>query len=85
MTVHGRIDPATGMVTDIIALDQLVQDRVLTPFEGHDLRSALATPAVTGEYIAKAIWDRIATAIPTAALQRIKLVQTRDLSFEYAG
>jgi 6-pyruvoyltetrahydropterin/6-carboxytetrahydropterin synthase len=45
----------------------------------------LATPIVTGEYLAKDIWDRTASAIPSGTLQLIKLVQTRDLSFEYAG
>jgi 6-pyruvoyltetrahydropterin/6-carboxytetrahydropterin synthase len=85
VTVHGRIDAETGMVTDIVALDRLVKDRVLAAFDGQDLRIVLATPAVTGEYIAQAVWDRIASAIPTGSLRLIKLQQTRDLSFEYAG
>ena len=73
------------MVTDIVALDRLVKDRVLSPFDGQDLRIVLATPAVSGEYLAKAVWDRIVSAIPAGTLQLIKLVQTRDLSYEYAG
>ena len=85
VTVHGRIDPETGMVTDLVALDQLVKERVLSPFDGRDLRVVLATSAVTGEYLAKAVWDRIASAIPAGTLQLIKLVQTRDLTYEYAG
>jgi 6-pyruvoyltetrahydropterin/6-carboxytetrahydropterin synthase len=85
VTVHGRIDAETGMVTDIVALDRLVKERVLAPFDGHDLRIVLATPTVTGEYISKAVWDLIASAIPSGTLQLIKLVQTRDLSFDYAG
>lgn len=55
VSVHGPIDRETGMVTDIVALDRLVHDRVLVPFEGRDLRIALATPSVTGEYLAKAV------------------------------
>ena len=85
VTVHGRIDLETGMVTDIVALDRLVKDRVVSPFDGQDLRLVLATPAVPGEYLAKAIWERIVSAIPAGTLQLIKLVQTRDLSYEYAG
>lgn len=85
VTVHGRIDPETGMVTDLVALDQLVKERVLSPFDGRDLRVVLSTSAVTGEYLAKAVWDRIASAIPAGTLQLIKLVQTRDLAYEYAG
>jgi 6-pyruvoyltetrahydropterin/6-carboxytetrahydropterin synthase len=85
VTVQGWIDPDTGMVIDIVALDQLVKDRVLTPFDGQDLRMVLATDQVTGEYLAEAVWGRLSSAIPTGTLQLIKLVQTRDLSFEYAG
>jgi 6-pyruvoyl-tetrahydropterin synthase len=85
VTVHGPIDPETGMVTDIVALDHLVKERVLSPLDGQDLRIVLATQSVTGEYLAKAVWDRIASAIPAGTLQLIKFVQTRDLSFEYAG
>ena len=85
VSVHGPIHPETGMVTDIVALDRLVKDRVLQPFEGQDLRTVLATPSVTGEYVAKAVWERISSAVPTGRLQLVKLVQTRDLSYEYGG
>jgi 6-pyruvoyltetrahydropterin/6-carboxytetrahydropterin synthase len=73
------------MVTDIVALDHLLKERVLVPFDGRDLRMVLATPSVTGEYLAKAVWDRIVSAIPAGTLQLVKLVQTRDLFYEYAG
>ncbi len=85
VSVQGRIHPDTGMVTDIVTLDRLVKDLVLVPFDGQDLRIVLATPSVTGEHIAKVVWDRLATAIPAGTLHLIKLVQTRDLFFEYAG
>lgn len=85
VSVHGTIHPETGMVTDIVALDRLVKERVLVPFEGSDLRVVLGTPCVTGEYLAKAVWDRIELAVPAGRLQLVKLVQTRDLSYEYAG
>ncbi|WHZ16683.1 MAG: 6-pyruvoyl tetrahydrobiopterin synthase [Nitrospira sp.] len=85
VTVRGPIDRETGMVTDIVALDRLLKERVLSPFDGQDLRVALGTPSVTGEYLVKAIWDRIASGIPAGTLQLVKLVQTRDLSYEYVG
>ena len=85
VSVHGPIDHETGMVTDIVALDRLLKERVLTSFDGRDLRIVLATPSVTGEYLAKAVWDRIASAIQTGSLQLVRLVQTRDLAYEYAG
>ena len=85
VSVHGPIDRETGMVTDIVALDRLVHDRILLPFEGRDLRISLATPSVTGEYLAKAVWDRIVSVVPAGRLQLVKVVQSRDLSYEYCG
>lgn len=85
VTVHGSIDPVTGMVTDIVALDRLVQDKVVTPFDRQDLRQVLGLQNMTGERLAKAVWDRLVTSIPGDTLERVCLVQTRDLAFEYAG
>jgi 6-pyruvoyltetrahydropterin/6-carboxytetrahydropterin synthase len=85
VTVHGSIDPMTGMVTDIGALDRLVQDRIIQPFDRQDLRQALGAETVRGEALAKTIWDRLAGRLSGGTLQHIRLVQTRDLSFDYAG
>ena len=42
VTVHGTIDPVTGMVTDIGALDRLAQERIVKTLGHHDLRHVLA-------------------------------------------
>jgi hypothetical protein len=73
------------MVTDIVALDRLVSEQVLKPFDGQDLRKVFGKPAVDGAAVAEAIWNRIVRGISRGKLERIKLVQTRDLQFEYAG
>ncbi len=85
VTVHGRIDAETGMVTDIVALDRLVKERVVGPFEGQDLRTVLKAKTVTGEFLAKEVWDRLVGLIPGGRLQSVKLVRTRDLAYEYSG
>ncbi len=85
VTVHGRIDSVTGMVTDIGALDRLVQEKVVQAFDGQDLRHVLSTHNVTGESLSKTIWDRLVTSIKGGTLSNVRLVQTRDLTFEYAG
>jgi 6-pyruvoyltetrahydropterin/6-carboxytetrahydropterin synthase len=83
VTVQGPIDRETGMVTDIVALDGLVSDEVLTRFEGQDLRTALGQSTIDGAALAEAVWHRLAGRISRGRLERIKLVQTRDLQFEY--
>lgn len=85
VTVHGTIDPATGMVTDIGALDRLVHDRIIKSFDRQDLRQVLGLETVRGEALAKTIWDRLAGRLSGGTLHNIRLVQTRDLSFDYAG
>ena len=85
MTVHGQIDSVTGMVTDIGALDQVVQDMVVKSFDKQDLRQALSVPAIRGEFLTKAIWARLANCISGGTLRHIRLEQSRDLSFDYAG
>lgn len=85
VTIHGTIDPATGMVTDIGALDRLVQDTVIKTFDRQDLCQVLGSETVRGEALAKTIWNRLVGRISRGILHNIRLVQTRDLSFDYAG
>jgi 6-pyruvoyltetrahydropterin/6-carboxytetrahydropterin synthase len=85
VTVQGIIDPVTGMVTDIGALDRLVEERVIKPFDRQDLRHVLGSETVGGEVLAKTIWDRLAGHLSSGTLQNVRLVQSRDLSFDYAG
>ncbi len=85
VTVQGTIDSVTGMVTDIGALDRLVEERVIKPFDRQDLRQVLGTETVRGETLIKAIWDRLAGRLSGGTLHNVRLAQTRDLSFDYAG
>ena len=84
VTVHGPIDPVTGMVTDIGALDRLAQERVVKAIDRQGLEQVLGQ-AVTGDALAKHVWGRLAGSVAGGTLERVRLVQTRDLSFEYSG
>jgi 6-pyruvoyltetrahydropterin/6-carboxytetrahydropterin synthase len=85
VTVHGTIDPVTGMVTNIGALDRLVEGKVIQPFDRQDLRQVLGSETVRGEALAKTIWGRLVGHLSGGTLHNVRLVQTRDLSFDYAG
>ena len=85
VTVHGPIDPVTGMVTDIGAMDRLVQSHVVKTFDRQDLRQVLDAQSVSGSALAKTIWDRLTGRLSSGTLSNIRLDQTRDLSFDYAG
>ena len=85
VTVHGQVDAVTGMVSDIGVLDRLVDDQIMKPFDRQDLRQVLSVPAISGELLAKAIWTRLVNRVTGGTLRHIRLEQTRDLSFDYAG
>ena len=83
VTVHGTIDPITGMVTDLGALDRRVQETVLPHFRSGDPRQAADGEAATGEDLAQQIWHALAPRITSGRLARVHLVHSRDLSFDY--
>ncbi|MBH0177512.1 MAG: hypothetical protein HP491_06520 [Nitrospira sp.] len=85
ITVSGPIDSTTGMVTDIGALDRLVRERVVKVFDRQDLRRVFGVEQVTGGQLAEGIWKSLASDIVSGQLANVRLVQSRDLSFDYAG
>ncbi len=85
VTVHGAIDPVTGMVIDIGALNRLVQERVVQTFDRQDFRQILGTQTVAGEQLVEHIWKQLVSSLPSGRLSNVRLVQSRDLSFECAG
>lgn len=85
VSVHGLIDPVTGMVTDIGALDRLVHERVVRTLDRQDLRNVLNAPSITGAHLAEFIWNSLVSRLSSGTLQNIHVVQSRDLSFDYHG
>jgi 6-pyruvoyltetrahydropterin/6-carboxytetrahydropterin synthase len=85
VTVHGAIDPVTGMVTDIGALDRLVQENVVQNFDRRDVSPAPDMERITGGQLAKRIWKSLESGISSGQLANVRVVQSRDLTFDYAG
>lgn len=85
VTVHGKIDPVTGMVTDIGALNRLVDDEVIKSFDRQDLRQVFRATSVTGGQLVERIWASLVSRITSGRLANVRLVQSRDLSFSCSG
>jgi 6-pyruvoyltetrahydropterin/6-carboxytetrahydropterin synthase len=85
VTVQGAIDPVTGMVTDIGELDRLVQEKIVKAVDCQDLRQVLGAEQVTGVQFAEWIWKSLVSGISSGQLANVRVIQSRDLSFEYAG
>lgn len=87
VTVQGTIDAQTGRVTDIDALDRIVQESVVARFDHRDLNGdpEFAKKTTTGENLVLLIWDLLANKIPKGRLAKIGVIETRDNCFEYDG
>lgn len=85
VTVRGRIDPVTGMVTDIAGLDRLVQEKVVKVYDRQDLCRVLGAARVTGGHLAERIWMSLMPGVSSGTLANVRLVQSRDAWFDYAG
>lgn len=86
VTVEGEIHRDTGMVTDIGAVDRVVQELVIRRFADRDLGQdpAFSDRPLTGETLSRLIWTLLVKAIPAGRLQKIRLAESDDLIYEYA-
>jgi 6-pyruvoyltetrahydropterin/6-carboxytetrahydropterin synthase len=91
VTVRGALDPAMGMVMDLALLDRILQDEVVTPFDGKHLN--LDVPAFgpggtlpTCEAIAVLVFPRIAARLPApVVLERVRILEDPTLYADCTG
>src|SRR5580658_4002369 len=85
--VSGKIDPATGMIANLADLDGFVQREILDPFDHKSLNedvAAFRAAVPTTENLCIEIFRRLKT-FPNAKLERVRVQETSNNSFEYAG
>ena len=85
VTVRGRIDQTTGMVIDIGALDQLVEDRIIKKFDKQNLSLVLNRQTVSGEDLVQTIFQELAPRMTQGTLTHVRLVPSRDLVYEVSA
>jgi 6-pyruvoyltetrahydropterin/6-carboxytetrahydropterin synthase len=87
ISVSGTIDPATGMIANLMDLDGLVQREVLEAFDHRSLNEdvpAFREHVPTTENLCMEIFHRL-RAFPKAKLERVLVEETSNNSFEFAG
>ncbi len=87
VTVAGQVDPRTGMVYDLGALDAAVESSIIKRF-GHENLNCLQDfrrIVPTSENLAKKIYEILKRELSHVTLERVKLDETSQNSFEYAG
>jgi 6-pyruvoyltetrahydropterin/6-carboxytetrahydropterin synthase len=85
--VSGKIDPATGMIANLADLDGFVEREVLEPFDHKSLNEDVAVfrdTVPTTENLCIEIFRRL-KPFPKAKLERVRIQETLNNSFEYAG
>ena len=87
VTVSGQVDRATGMVCNLVDLDQCVQRHVLERFDLENLntRKEFHDSVPTTENLCIVIYDILKREFSRAHLDKVRLDETMMNSFEYAG
>jgi len=87
VTVSGPVDPATGMVCNLVDLDQAVEREVLSRYhlENLNMRQEFAQTVPTTENLCIEIFEILQRGFRMAHLERVRLEETMMNSFEYAG
>jgi 6-pyruvoyltetrahydropterin/6-carboxytetrahydropterin synthase len=87
VSVSGTVDPATGMIANLADLDSFVEREVIEPFDHKSLNEDVAAfreNVPTTENICKEIYQRL-KHFPEARLERVRVEETGNNAFEYAG
>ena len=87
VAVSGPVDPATGMIANLADLDAFVEREVIEPFDHKYLNEEIAEfreNVPTTENLCIEIFHRL-RRFPRARLERVRIEETGNNSFEYAG
>ena len=87
VSVSGDVDPVTGMIANLADLDGFVEGAVLQAFDHKSLNEEVAIfreKVPTTENLCIEIFERL-KSFSHAKLERVRIEETRNNSFEYAG
>lgn len=87
VSVSGKVDPETGMIANLADLDGFVESTVLQALDHKSLNEEVAAfrqMVPTTENLCMEIYRRL-KSFSHAKLERVRIEETRNNSFEYAG
>jgi 6-pyruvoyltetrahydropterin/6-carboxytetrahydropterin synthase len=87
ITVSGPVDENTGMVCNLVDLDQFVQGEILERFDQQNLNTLpeFAGSVPTTETLCIILYDILQRGFRHAHLEKVRCEETMMNSFEYAG
>lgn len=83
----GPVDPETGMVIDLVAMDEAVRTRVLDRFDHANLNQdpMFMRTVPTTENLCKAVYQLLLGSLAPAKLEHVRVEETENNFFEYRG
>ncbi|HXX43885.1 MAG TPA: 6-carboxytetrahydropterin synthase [Candidatus Acidoferrales bacterium] len=87
VTISGPVDAETGMVANLGELDPFMVREVIEPFDQRYLNEEVAEfqrCVPTTENICREVYRRL-RSFPAAQLERIRIEETSNNSFEFSG
>jgi 6-pyruvoyltetrahydropterin/6-carboxytetrahydropterin synthase len=87
VTVSGHVDPATGMVCNLVDIDKCVHEKILDRFDHANLNTLadFQGQVPTTEVLSVVIYDILKQSFRAAHLEKVRIEETMLNSFEYAG
>jgi len=87
ITVAGQVDPQTGMVCNLVDLDQFVNEKILQRFVHENLNTLEEFQQLvpTTENLCIQIYRILEQGFRPASVEKVRMEETMLNSFEYAG
>jgi 6-pyruvoyltetrahydropterin/6-carboxytetrahydropterin synthase len=87
VTVSGQVSDETSMVCNLVDLDEAVRQTVLDRFDHQNLNtlSDFAALVPTTENLTEIIFNILQQSFHSAHLEKVRIEETLNNSFEYAG
>jgi 6-pyruvoyltetrahydropterin/6-carboxytetrahydropterin synthase len=82
--VGGPVNPATGMVVDLVALDEVVRTRVLNRFDHTNLNldDLFVNRVPTTENLCRVVFGLLRDELPAGRLEYVRLEETENNFFQ---
>jgi 6-pyruvoyltetrahydropterin/6-carboxytetrahydropterin synthase len=83
----GDVDADTGMVVNMAALDEVMQQKVLERFDHANLNHdpLFVNQVPTTENLCRAVFGVLKGALPTGELEYVRVEETENNFFQYGG
>lgn len=87
VTVSGEVDQQTGMVCNLLDLDECVKREIVERFDHENLndKPEFAGTVPTTENLAEVVFNILKRSFTAAHLEKVRIEETANNSFEYAG